>query len=76
MAKSKFRGSFKIERDPERCINCQACVRMCSNDAHVYDEENNIVSSILQKQPIVNNDFPERSSSPKGCIRILGLLKM
>ena len=45
MAKSKFRGNFKINRDPEKCINCQACVRMCSNDAHIYDEESNTISS-------------------------------
>jgi len=30
---------FKIERDDEKCITCQVCVRQCANDAHIYDSE-------------------------------------
>ncbi len=28
---------FIIERDPDKCIDCQVCVRQCSYDAHLYD---------------------------------------
>jgi glutamate synthase domain-containing protein 2 len=30
---------FLIERSKDRCINCQVCVRQCSNLAHSWDEE-------------------------------------
>jgi len=30
---------FKIERDDDRCIRCQVCVRQCGFDTHRYDEE-------------------------------------
>ncbi len=36
---------FKVERDLERCIQCQVCVRQCANDVHSYDEEDEQVSS-------------------------------
>jgi glutamate synthase (NADPH) GltB2 subunit (EC 1.4.1.13) len=29
---------FQIERDKDRCINCQVCVRQCSYEAHYWDE--------------------------------------
>jgi len=45
MAKRPVPTEFIIERDAEICIACQACVKMCSNDAHVYDPETNSVSS-------------------------------
>ncbi|MCS7232195.1 MAG: glutamate synthase-related protein, partial [Elusimicrobiota bacterium] len=43
MAKSKYKNEFKILRDIEKCIKCQACVRMCSNDAHYYDPETDTI---------------------------------
>ncbi|MEI7904895.1 MAG: glutamate synthase-related protein [Candidatus Firestonebacteria bacterium] len=49
MAKSRVRGNFEIKRDLDKCINCQACVRMCSNDAHEYDAENNTLMSYNEK---------------------------
>ncbi len=49
MAKSKFRTEFKIKRDPEKCINCQACVRMCSNDTHQYDPDTETIMSYDEK---------------------------
>ncbi len=49
MSKSKFRTDFKIVRDMEKCIKCQACARVCSNDAHVYDNESNSIISYNDK---------------------------
>ena len=43
MAKKQIPTEFMIKRDLERCIACQACVRMCSNDAHIYDPETDTV---------------------------------
>ena len=36
---------FIVERDPERCIQCQVCVRQCANDVHEYDADDEIVLS-------------------------------
>ncbi len=30
---------FLIERNKDRCINCQVCVRQCANQAHSWDAE-------------------------------------
>ncbi|MBC7337421.1 MAG: 4Fe-4S binding protein, partial [Clostridia bacterium] len=36
---------FRIERDPERCIACQVCVRVCAFEAHAYwEEEKRVIS--------------------------------
>lgn len=45
MAKKTSPTDFILERDEERCIACQVCVRMCSNDVHTYDLETDSVSS-------------------------------
>ncbi|MFN4227367.1 MAG: glutamate synthase-related protein [Candidatus Ratteibacteria bacterium] len=45
MAKVKRISEFIVERDQEKCIQCQACVRVCSNDVHIYDKDENIVKS-------------------------------
>ena len=45
MAKAKYRPEFFVERDEEKCIRCQVCVRMCSNDVHVYYPETDTVFS-------------------------------
>ena len=38
-------SEFEINRDNDKCISCQVCVRQCSNDVHEYDEdEDNILS--------------------------------
>lgn len=37
--------AFIIERDKERCIDCQVCVRQCANEAHKWDEEEQKVYS-------------------------------
>ena len=36
---------FRIERNEERCIACQVCVRQCANDIHAYDPEDDWVYS-------------------------------
>jgi glutamate synthase domain-containing protein 2 len=36
---------FIVERDPERCIQCQVCVNQCTFDAHYYDAEDDVVRS-------------------------------
>ena len=36
---------FIVQRDPERCIHCQVCVRQCANDVHSYDAEGDVVMS-------------------------------
>jgi len=36
---------FIVQRDPERCIHCQVCVRQCANDVHFYDAEGDVVMS-------------------------------
>jgi len=36
---------FIVERDPERCIQCQVCVDQCSFDTHYYDAEDDEVRS-------------------------------
>jgi glutamate synthase domain-containing protein 2 len=43
MALSLATASFVIERDRERCIACQVCVRQCANDVHYYDEDEDVV---------------------------------
>lgn len=34
---------FKIERDDDRCIRCEVCVRQCGFDTHRYDEEDDCI---------------------------------
>jgi len=34
---------FRVERDPERCIQCQVCVNQCTFNAQYYDAEDNLV---------------------------------
>ena len=36
---------FRVERDPERCVQCQVCVRQCANDVHQYDPDEEVVFS-------------------------------
>ncbi len=31
-------GDFSIERDPQRCIGCQVCLRQCSYGVHQYND--------------------------------------
>ena len=45
MAKRPIPPEFIVERDDEKCVACQACVRMCANDVHSYDPETDTISS-------------------------------
>jgi len=45
MALTLLTSEFRIERDQERCIACQVCVRQCANDVHAYDPEDDWVYS-------------------------------
>jgi len=38
-------SEFRIERNEDRCIACQVCVRQCANDIHAYDAEDDWVYS-------------------------------
>jgi len=67
MAKRPVPTEFIIERDAEICIACQACVRMCSNDAHSYDPETDSVSS--ENMKCVGCHFCE-TLCPTGAITI------
>jgi NAD-dependent dihydropyrimidine dehydrogenase PreA subunit len=35
--KTYLPSKFLVERDPERCIQCQVCVNQCTFDANYYD---------------------------------------
>jgi glutamate synthase domain-containing protein 2 len=43
--KTYLAPKFIIQRDPERCIQCQVCVNQCTFDAHYYDTEDDEVRS-------------------------------
>jgi glutamate synthase domain-containing protein 2 len=43
--KTYLPAKFIVERDPERCIQCQVCVNQCSFDTHDYDTEEDIIIS-------------------------------
>ena len=45
MALSLATSTFVIDRDPNRCISCQVCVRQCANDVHYYVESEDAVKS-------------------------------
>jgi len=45
MAKVKAIAEFVILRDKEKCISCQVCARVCSNDGHWRDPDTGEVLS-------------------------------
>ncbi len=45
MAYALYSSEFRMERDQDRCIACQVCVRQCAHDGHIYDPEDDSVSS-------------------------------
>jgi len=49
MALKLTESEFEIERDPDKCISCQVCVRQCSNDVHDFDSDDDIIISDSQK---------------------------
>lgn len=48
MGISYLMPEFCIDRNPDRCIDCQVCVRQCANEVHRYDED---------YQKVVSDDF-------------------
>ena len=47
--KSYLASRFTIERDADRCIQCQVCVRQCGFDVHSYDAEDAEIQSADQR---------------------------
>ncbi len=47
--KTYLPSKFLIERDQERCIQCEVCVNQCSFDCHYYDAEEDEVRSHDEK---------------------------
>ena len=45
MSFSLLSPEFIVERNYDRCIGCQVCVRQCANHVHVYDEEEDKVTA-------------------------------
>ena len=39
MSLSMKNPEFVVERDYDRCINCQVCERQCANECHYYDQD-------------------------------------
>ncbi|MCG8513475.1 MAG: glutamate synthase-related protein [Halanaerobiales bacterium] len=37
---------FLIDRDDDRCINCQVCERQCANEVHYYDHDLSKMSAV------------------------------
>ncbi len=47
MSKKKWlvQPEFVVERDPDKCIQCEVCVRQCANDVHEFDADDACVYS-------------------------------
>lgn len=45
MALKLKQSEFEIERDQNKCISCEVCVRQCSNDVHEYDSNQDTIYS-------------------------------
>ncbi len=45
MRKWLIEPDFELVRDPEKCIQCQVCVRQCANDVHEFDADDEQVTS-------------------------------
>jgi glutamate synthase domain-containing protein 2 len=45
MALKLRQSEFDINRNDDKCIHCEVCVRQCSNDSHEFDKDAKIVSS-------------------------------
>ena len=49
MALNYFQPLFDVIRDKDRCIECQACARQCSNEVHRYDADLDMMISDSQQ---------------------------
>lgn len=45
MALKLNQSEFEVQRDAQKCISCQVCVRQCSNDVHEYDKDDESIIS-------------------------------
>ncbi|MCX8052827.1 MAG: glutamate synthase-related protein [Armatimonadetes bacterium] len=36
-------AEFSVERDYDKCIKCEVCIRQCSFDVHYYEEEEDLI---------------------------------
>ncbi|MDO8735328.1 MAG: glutamate synthase-related protein [Elusimicrobiota bacterium] len=45
MKKSLLFPDFTVTRDPDKCIQCEVCVRQCAFDAHSFDKEANKIET-------------------------------
>ncbi|HOK80249.1 MAG TPA: glutamate synthase-related protein [bacterium] len=61
MAIPKIVPDFRVIRDENLCINCQACCRVCSNDTHSFDQ--NIAKIISDHRKCVGCHFCEEICS-------------
>ena len=43
--KTYLSSKFVVERDADRCIQCQVCINQCSFDVHYYDGDDDVVRS-------------------------------
>lgn len=43
--KTYLPARFRVDRDPNRCIKCEVCVRQCGHDVHEYSSEDDEISS-------------------------------
>ena len=68
MSLSLLAAEFRIERDDERCIACQVCVRQCANDVHEYDLEDDwgayIIGSTKVPSKYVPRDGGDTTNEP------------
>ncbi|MGB9627621.1 MAG: glutamate synthase-related protein [Thermodesulfobacteriota bacterium] len=46
---SYLEPEFQIERNPNRCIQCQVCVRQCAFEGHAYDPE---ADEVISKEEV------------------------
>ncbi|OGS20038.1 MAG: glutamate synthase [Elusimicrobia bacterium RIFOXYA2_FULL_39_19] len=67
MVKRTAPTEFIVERDEDKCIQCQVCCRMCSNDAHVFEEDLNEV--ITEHKKCVGCHFCE-TLCPTGALEV------
>lgn len=49
MKKSLLFPDFTVTRDPDKCIQCEVCVRQCAFDAHSFDKEANKIETDVSK---------------------------
>lgn len=47
--KSYVPNDYIVVRDETKCIRCKVCINQCTYDAHSYDTQNNVISSVDEK---------------------------